>query len=171
MPLFGSFKNTKLISVVFVLVVLLVIAGAYALFTSLTRKSYDNIVDLNARQTEIIRVAALASGDTDPSTKTYAATVYSITASEKTATSSFLKKKLVKVTPKQLAARHDSTIDSSLKTATQVNNYDVVFLGKLDSLIISYEKAEKAVTGTSDSASEKALFATFAANSKLLTGK
>ena len=163
--------NRKIVSVIFVLGVLLLVAIIYALFSSLTAKNYNDVLALNERQTEIVRVADLGiSKATDDSTRAYIATIRTITASEASDTTAFLKKKGIKVTAKQLASKKDTSTDKSLVTAQQTNNYNKVLLLKINGLLSDYQKAEKAVPNVSASVSEKALYVILNTNAQILTG-
>jgi len=166
---FNGSKHTKLISVAFIGIILVVVMIGISVITSLGNKNYNSLLELAQRQTEIVRIADLGLANArDPSTVTYVSTLRNVTLSEKTSTLAFLAKKKFKVNDKQLALKKDASIDKDLTSAKQDNNYDAVLLEKLDGLVTSYQKAEKTL-GNSESASEKTLVTTLTDNAKVLT--
>lgn len=168
--LFGSGKPSPLIMALFVLFVLLIVGVAFAVYSSLTAKNWDSVIALAARQEEIIRVAELGQKKAnDPATLIYVATLKNVTQSEQNDTIAFLKKKGVKAKDMGLSAQKDSSTDKALDTAEQNNTYDKVLLTKLGDEVSDYQKAQKQVSVTDNSKSEKTLLATLAANAKTIS--
>ncbi len=165
----GGTNGSPIVKVVFVLIILTAAIAVFSVYTNLTKKDYSPVLNLAERQAEIVRVADLGLlSARDPNTLNYVASIRNITASENNDTVAFLKKHNLKVTPAKLALKKDTSIDKALATAKQDNTYDGVLIGKLNGLVYDYQKATKNVSGTNDTRSEKTLFATLYANSRIV---
>ncbi len=165
----NSPKNTKVVAVLFVLVVLTVVIVGLTIFRSLSTKDYTDVLGLAQRQNEIVRVAELGLTNAhDPATLNYAATIRNVTASEQYSTTEFLKKKGVGDVTKKIGLKKDTATDKALTTAQQTNTYDTVFTEKINQLLLDYQKATRAVKGTNDSTSEKNLFTALNANARTI---
>lgn len=156
----------------FVLGVLTIFIVGFTVFNNLTQKNYDSVIDLAARQTEIVRIADLGLANArDPAVLTYVSTIRNVTLSEKVSTQAFLVKKKNKATTKQLLLKKDTSTDQALTTAEQNNTYDQTLLNKLNDLLASYQKAEKNITDYKDSKSETTLVLNLLANARVIAGE
>ena len=159
-PLLGGNnpKQRMLISVLFVLGVLFAVIIAIVVFRSVTAKDYSVYKDLVLKQTEIIRIADQGAVKArDANTKNYAATIKSVTQSEKNETLAFVGKVGLKINDKQLALAKDTDNDKTLSNAESSNQYDQAFTTLLNELIVDYQKNISAAADGVSTKTEKAI--------------
>ncbi len=169
---FGGGRNPKqnlLVSVIFIVVVLVVLVIAFIVFRSLTKKDYSVYKSLVTQQTEIARIAGMGIAKArDSSVKSYAATIYSVTQSEKNDTLAFAKLAGLKISDKELATSAGTNNDSQLTAAEASNQYDQKLTDILDKLIIAYQKDVQTLTAGANSKSEKAIVVKLQNNAKVI---
>ena len=165
----GNQKQRMLVFGVFVLVVLLLVVVAVVVFRNLTKKDYSAYKDLVGQQTEIVRIASAGTAKArDTSVKNYAATIASVTQSEKNDTLTFAKKVGVSINEKELDSAKDASNDKALAAAESSNQYDQKLVDLLNSLIVTYQKDIQAVAGNVTTKSEKAVVVKLQANAKVI---
>lgn len=165
----GGQKSRKLVSIIFVLVVVTAALVGFAIFRSATKKDYSTYKALLNSQTEIVRIADLGvSKARRAAIKNYVASIKSVTTSEKNDTLAYLKTSNVNVDEKALALKKDADNDKALATAEQANQYDEKLTSILNTLIIAYQKDIKSLGGSITTKSERTLVTTLQNNAKVI---
>ena len=170
-PLFGGNnpKQRMLISILFVLGVLFAVIIAIVVFRSLTAKDYTSYKNLVLKQTEIIRIAELGSSQArDVTTKNYAATIKSVTQSEKNDTLAFASKVGLTIQDKQLAISKDEANDKTLAAAESSNQFDQTFTTLINKLVADYHSEIKIAASGVDTKTEKAVVTTLQNNAAVI---
>lgn len=133
-------RQRKIISVLFVLIVIMIAIIAVSFFASLGKQNNSSLITLNAQQTEILRISDIGLKEAkDPNTKALISTLQTFITSDQSAVKSFLSKNGTKLTPEINAQKLDKTSDSNLETASQRNNYDDTLLDILSDLQTEYK--------------------------------
>ena len=167
--LLGGGNNKTLLSILSVLGVLFLLAIAFAVFSSLTRKDYSGYLKITKQQAEIIRVAEVgAQKARSGTTRNYAQIVNLVTTSEQANTLTFLSQKSHKVNAKELASLRSAETDKKLSTAEQTSTYDDTFLAVINSLLQEYYKTTQDATAAPAGALETGLAKTLQQNAKIV---
>lgn len=132
----------KVLMIVGVLVIITIIGViAATLFGGSSGGSKTTYTKLLQQQTEIVRIAELASKDAQSSTtKNFAITTSQTLLSTKSDLTALAKSAGADIEPKTLLLGKDTTTDKALTTAAQINNYDAVFTETLTKELTEYSK-------------------------------
>lgn len=135
-------KNKIIVSVIFVMVVLIIIIIGINIITSIGKQSNDDILEVYAYQTEIIRVSELGLDSiNDPTLRGQVATLSSFIKTDSSNTRSFLSKNGVELKPELVASKKNTSLDEELERASAINRFDEIFSKELDELIASYKSS------------------------------
>lgn len=155
---FQSGKNKILIIVGFLAGLTLVLVIGFSVITSLGKPNNQNLITIQAYQTEIKRVITLASKDIkDLSLKYRVATMQSVVASDQKQISDLTTKRKVEITKLDLGAKKDGDIDTALNAAKQDGTFDDVLLNVIESLTNDYYKSLKSALADASTKTEKDL--------------
>lgn len=142
-PLFGRGSHLpKIFLVLGILTAVTIIAViAASLLGGDSGGSKTTYTRLLQQQTEIVRIADLASKDAQSSTvKNFAVTTSQTLQSTKADLTALAKSAGADIEPKTLLLGKDSATDKALTTAAQINNYDAVFAKILTDQLTEYSK-------------------------------
>lgn len=135
-------KQRNIIAAVFVLIVLLLVFGAFAIFQSLGKQSNTALIDTQAYQTEIVRLSQAGLKDAqDPNTKKILSSFNASVGSDLQATASYMAGIGVVPSEERLAQNKEKGIDKTLESARQRGNYDQAILEAIESASAGYKTA------------------------------
>jgi len=164
-PGLHSEKNKKLIMVVFILVFLVVLAVGVSFLLSLGKANNQDLIELRAEQTEILRIIDLGKKDiTDGSLKNRLASMQAFISSDGLILDDLLGKREVLVTKIQLDSKKDSDVDSALEKALQEGSLDTKLLEVVSDRSNSYYKTLKSSLAEATTKIEKDLLNTLISN-------
>lgn len=165
-------RNRIIFSVLFVSIILILVIVGFSIFRSLGRANNNDLIDLMARQTEIIRIAEIGMDDASgQSVKSQISTLNSFMKSDYELLSEYLSNNNIKPEPLALKAHFDSSAEETLNSAKTANRFDSEVLEILDKETTAYKKAlTKAVNATDTPKREEALD-TVATNISIYEGK
>ena len=165
-------KRGRIMVVVGLLMVLLI--GAIVMSSLLSnagKTGTQSLVDLSARQQELIRLSQLgATKAKSKTTKDLALTTQLTILSDQQRLLARLAKSGVKVSTLQLNLRRNSQTDSSLTLADQNNQFDDIFTQTLTSQLSNYQVAVKGVLSVSTGVTIRTLLSTEFTNASTLLG-
>jgi len=155
---FQSGKKKILVFVGILAGLTIALVVGFSIITSLGKPNSQNLITIQAYQTEIDRVITLASKNIkDLSLKYRVATMQTVVGSDQKQINSLTTKRKVKITKLELAAKKDGDIDTALNAAKQDGTFDDVLLGVIESLSNDYYKALKTALTEASSKTEKEL--------------
>lgn len=138
-----SFRNNKLLVVVLVLLVPLLIFGAYSLFFNRGDGNTTLMTTVAQQQTEVVRVADLVLAQTNlkDETRAIATNSWVTVNSDLSQLKAYMSKNGHELKDKQLQAGKNSSIDDNLGQANQSGNLDSAYLTVLKAQLNDYESA------------------------------
>ena len=170
LPKDGSIKSRLLILASVGIVLIFAIIAISSLLGGGKENNAQLLTNLAAEQTEIIRIADLGiKGSTNPDTLAYLQTTKISVTAEQVKILGYLTLNKVKVTPLQLNAKLNKTIDAELVSATASNQFDEVVVTKIKESLKVYS-ANLSITYKSagNPTSQKILSESFNSTSVLL---
>ncbi len=152
-------KNKIVVSILFVSIVLILVIVAFNVVSNLGKANNDDLVDLMARQTEIVRISELGLDDADSqAVKTKLATLNSIMKSDYRVISGYLTRVGHEIEPLKLKVHFDSSVEEDLETAKSSNRLDSALLELIDEETTNYKSAlRKALDATTTPGREETL--------------
>lgn len=169
LPKVGSSKLQR-VAVVAVggMLLLVVIIMLYSLLFG-AKTNTDDLVNLAARQNELIRVATLGTQTAKSETaKSLAINTELELFSDQKQTLDYLKKQGRMVSLNELSLAKNTHNDQVLSAATLNNNFDQAFMDLLQSNLTAYQVAAKKVYDASSSKTVKSILTTSYSNAALL---
>lgn len=143
----------------------------YGMFFA-SKSAAPELVDIAARQTEIIRVCDLGISKARSSAVKNAATTTRVTLlSDQERLIARLKSQKQKVSQKELQARKNTKTDTSLTQAAQANNFDTTFNAELAKELSGYQTALKQAYDDTQSSKTKELLDSMFTNASTLMPK
>lgn len=152
----GSMKKRILVVLMgLITLVLLFLVFSY-IASSASRSGTQDLVNLAAEQTELIRIAdtGFTSASSNSSLNFAATTSVSLKTNQQSVKTLISRHGHV-LTLKELGGKKDSRVDAQLATAKLNNQYDSTFNKILLSNLLSYQKSVKMLHDASTNASEK----------------
>ena len=148
-------KQRMMIFGALALVVIILIAGAYALVFS-GKGGAGGLVDIAARQSEMIRVADIGIKKAkSPATKNFATNTKVGLSSDQAQLTARIKAEGTKLSSKQLVTRKNTGTDTALTKAEQSNNFDAAFQQEMANELTAYQQAIKEAYDHTSSAKSK----------------
>lgn len=169
----GGSKKKRIIIVGAGVVLLLIIGGiVMSILSSASDGPKTDYKELVHQQVELIRVSDLGLKQArSPEARNLAVTTKYSLLSEQPELLKLAKKAGVLTDAKSLTLGQDTQIDSSLKTASQTNQFDEVFIKIMQSNLKKYQAALKKVHDESTSKSTKAILDKDFTNAGILIGE
>lgn len=166
----GGQKGLLMIALIgaFIVAILGIVYGIF--FAS--KSAAPELVDIAARQTEMIRICDIGISKAHSSTIKNAATTTKVTLlSDQERLVARIKSQKQKVDQKQLQIRKNTKIDTALTQAAQANNFDAAFTKELAKELGEYQTALKQAYDDSQSAKTKELLDSLFTNASTLMPK
>lgn len=153
------------------LVVIIVLYVLYSLFFGGKPDVTNELVDIAAKQQEIIRLdTAAAAKARDPNVTAIIATSRSVVTSDQSQILQYLKTFRVKPNTKDLAAHLSKKTDEQLAGAEQNGRFEDEYITVLANHLRDYQNSIKTTFNLSESAKTKALLQTAFNNSQAVLG-
>lgn len=164
-------KKQRIMVVAFGGLLLLIVSIIFIGIIGASGKKGDaELIDLLAYQTELQRVITLGTQDaTSSAVKGVAQTASLTLATDIGETTSLLKRKGVKIDPKQLVKYKSSESDSKLAEAKTANVYDTTYKELLEEKLANYQKKLSAVYQTQQSSIIQTSLKDYSVHAKLLS--
>jgi hypothetical protein len=141
-PNFGSKKRQIFIGIIFAVVVLTLSTVVGTLLLNSGDDKNENLINLEAYQTEIDRVITLGQkAVVDPQINQQLSTLKIVVSSDQKQLSELLLERNVKTTALQLSVQKDTKIDTALDNAAKIGNFDETLQQTIDSLAKEYYTA------------------------------
>ncbi len=155
----GGQKNRMILMIIGILVIFMFGAIAYSTLTKNSNDNSSNLIDNEAFQTEIIRIASMSETKSrNVSTKNFASTVLLVTKSDLSKTSEILVKKKTKVPSTAILKKNNPKTDTLLNSAEQNNQYDSTLEAELTKLLIQYQASLTATAQITTASKEKQIY-------------
>ena len=155
----GGQKNRTIFVIIGVIVFALIGAIAYSTLSKNNKDNSASLIDNEAYQTEIIRIASMSeSRARNVSTKNFASTVLLVTKTDLSKIGGILVKKKTKVAPAALLKRNNTKTDTLLKTAEQNSQFDSAFETELTKLLTQYQTSLYATIQMTEPLAEKQIY-------------
>lgn len=165
---FSSGKNKILIYAVFGLVAIILLIIGISVISSLGKTNNQDLVEVDAQQTEIVRIIELGQKDArSADVLNQLATLNVLISSDKSAVESLLTKRSVKPDKNALASAKNSDTDSALDKAKQIGNYDDVLIQQISKQSNEYYQSLKTALSDASTNAEKNLLNTAISNIQL----
>ena len=169
----NSSKPKKiLIMAVFLLFVFILIIVGFNFISSLGKVKNDDLVTVQAHQTELARVLEVGLKSlADQNNRNKVVSLQAALKTDQDQIASLLKDRSATPTKEQLASKKSSKTDTELETAEKTGNFDEVFIAKVETLSNDYYGSLKtALTDTSGN-KEPEIIKTAMANLELVIAK
>ena len=155
----GGQKNRVILVIIGILVILMIGAIAYSTLSNSNKDNSSSLIDNEAFQTEIIRIASMSEARSrNVSTKNFASTVLLVTKSDLSKISEILVKKKTKVPPTALAKKNNTKTDTLLTSAEQNNQFDSAFETELTKLLVQYQASLSATVQITTPITERQIY-------------
>jgi len=161
----GGQKNRIILMIIGILVIFMIGVIGYSVLTKNSKDNSSNLIDNEAYQTEIIRIATLSEARSKSvNIKNFAATVLLVTKTDLGTISGILAKKKTKIAPSALLKRKNAKTDALLDAAAQNNQFDSVFETELTKLLIQYQSSLYATVQITTAKKEKQIYVDIRSN-------
>jgi len=165
-PVFLRDPKKQMMAIVMLVVgVLLFVVIAFAIFSSLGKKNTSVIVDVDAYQTEIVRISEIGlTGSLDSSIRTQLSTLNTFMQSDLSQTNAYLVSEGKEITELESASKLDAKVEATLASASLKNTYDKELIDIIESTIADYKVTLQKALDSASSEKEKAIFESAAFN-------
>ncbi len=151
-------KNKMVVFGIFGLGIIIVLIIGFSLLTSLGKTNNQDLIKVEAQQTELLRIIELGKKDaTDSALLNRLSSLETLVTSDKTKVAKLLSDRGVETNKTILASEKDADVDSALEKAKQNGNYDDVLLSKVSDRSNSYYSSLKTALSDAKTKTEKEL--------------
>lgn len=152
----GSRKIVLIVGFVSFVVIIIIVGISFIL--SLGKTNNQDLIAVQAQQTELVRILELADKDlSDAATKNKLATLRTVTSSDLSRVGALLSDRSVEVTKLQLNAEKNSETDEALGAAKQDGSFDDVALAEINTRSNAYLQSLRTALSDATSNREKDL--------------
>lgn len=161
----SSGPKRLLIIITFITFVLIVLIIGFNFLTSLGKANNDDLVLVEAHQTELLRVIDLGlKSANDPAFKNQLATLQATVKTDLNQTADLLKKRSVKVDKISLASQKNAEIDKELEAAKKNGKFDEAAIAAVQSTASKYYDSLKIASNDASGTVEPGILKTAIAN-------